>query len=150
MEITASSHTDRIGQTLLTTVSDAIIATDRSGIISFWNPGAERIFRCPAADALGKSLDIIIPENLRGRHWQGWKNSISTGQSQYGAGLLLSVPAQTVDGRVLSIEFTILMMKDADGAVDGVIAVIRDTTLRFEETRILRRQLAEHRAARSK
>lgn len=147
MENTASSYTDRIGQAILTSASDAIIATDRSGIIRFWNPGAERIFRCPAADALGQSLDIIIPENLRGRHWQGWKHSISTGQSQYGAGMLLSVPAQTADGRSISIEFTILMMKDDEGAVDGVIAIVRDATLRFEEMRILRHQLAEHRAA---
>lgn len=149
MENTASSYTSRIGQTLLTTASDAIVATDQNGIIRFWNRGAERIFRCPANDAVGQSLDIIIPENLRGRHWQGWRQAIANGNSQYGAGLLLSVPAQTVDGRSISIEFTIIMMKDDQGTVDGVVAVIRDTTLRFEEMRIMRRQLAEQRASAS-
>jgi PAS domain S-box-containing protein len=60
-----------IAESLLRTRSEAIIAADREGIICFWNPGAERIFGYAAADATGRSLDIIIPERLRNRHWDG-------------------------------------------------------------------------------
>ena len=139
---TSLSYAERVGTALLTTVSDAVVATSRDGVIRFWNPGAERIFGCPAADALGQSLDIIIPENLRRRHWEGWEHAVSTGQSHYDAGAVLSVPALTADGRRISVEFTILLLHDAQGAVDGVVAVMRDVTARFEELRNLRRQVA--------
>ena len=84
------------------------MATDRDGIIRLWNPGAERMFGFTGAEALGRSLDIIIPENLRARHWQGWAHAVATGRSRYGAGELLSVPAMTADGRRISVEFTIM------------------------------------------
>lgn len=118
------------------------MATDRDGIIRLWNPGAERMFGFTSAEALGRSLDIIIPENLRARHWQGWAHAVATGRSRYGAGELLSVPAMTADGRRISVEFTIMMLQDAEGHVDGVVAILRDVTARFEELRRLRRQLA--------
>ena len=69
-----------IAESLLHTRSDAIIAADSDGIIRFWNPGAERIFGHAAADAIGHSLDLIIPERLRGRHWQGYRRTIATGR----------------------------------------------------------------------
>jgi PAS domain S-box-containing protein len=59
-----------IAGAVLSTRSDAIIATDRQGIVRFWNPGAERVFGHSAADAIGRSLDFIIPERLRDRHWR--------------------------------------------------------------------------------
>lgn len=131
---------------LMQTASDAIVATDREGSITFWNPGAERIFGFPAEQAIGHSLDIIIPENLRARHWQGWDHAIATGQSHYDTGALLSVPSITADGRRISVEFTILMLKNAAGNVDGVVATLRDVTERFEELKALRRQVAAMRA----
>lgn len=134
---------DRIAQALLETRSDAILATDNDGIIQFWNAGAERIFGFPAATAVGSSLDIIIPENLRARHWRGWAHTIESGQSRYGAGELLSVPALAADGRRISVEFTIVLMKDDDGRTAGVAAILRDVTARFDEMRDLRRRLAE-------
>lgn len=131
-----------LAEALLTTQADAILATNRAGIITFWNPGAERIFGFTPEQATGQSLDIIIPENLRPRHWERWAHALATGTSRYGAGELLAVPATTADGRRISVEFTIVMLHGSDGAVSGVAAIMRDVTPRFEELRALRRQVA--------
>jgi PAS domain S-box-containing protein len=127
---------------LLRSASDAIVATDRDGRITFWNPGAERIFGFTADEAVGQSLDIIIPENLRARHWSGFRHTVATGTSRYGHGDLLSVPGLTKDGRKISVEFTIVMLRDAMQTVTGTLAVMRDVTKRFEEVRELKRRLA--------
>ena len=132
-----------LGEALLHSASDAIIATDRGGRITFWNPGAERIFGFTAADAVGQSLDLIIPENLRARHWEGFRHTMETGTSRYGHGDLLSVPGLTREGRRISVEFTIVLLRDGMQAVTGTVAVMRDVTRRFEEVRALKRRLAE-------
>jgi PAS domain S-box-containing protein len=134
---------DKLIEAILGTQSDAIIATDHSGIIDFWNPGAERIFGFSADEAVGRSLDLIIPENLRDRHWSGFNRVMATGESHYGHGDLLSVPALTRSGQRISVEFTIIMLKDKQKRPAGTIAVLRDVTKRFEEMRALKRQLAE-------
>jgi PAS domain S-box-containing protein len=123
--------------------SDAIIASDRSGKITFWNAGAERIFGRSAASALGQSLDIIIPERLRKRHWEGYRRVMETGTSRYGDGEILSVPGLRKDGSTVSLEFTIALLRDEDGQLAGLAAVLRDVTERFEEMRSLKRKLAE-------
>ena len=133
---------DQLGTALLACTSDAIVATDRDGRITFWNPGAERIFGFAADEAIGKSLDLIIPENLRARHWEGFHHVMKTGVSRYGDGDLLSVPGLAKDGRRISVEFTIVMLRDG-ADVAGTVAVMRDVTKRFEEVRELRRKLAE-------
>jgi PAS domain S-box-containing protein len=130
-----------IGDAFLNTEADAVIVSDREGYITLWNPGAERIFGFTEAEALGQSLDIIIPETLRGRHWEGYRETATSGHSRYGAGDLLAVPALRKDGQRISVEFTITMLKNAEG-VTGMIAVLRDVTPRFEETRALRKKLA--------
>jgi len=130
-------------EALLATASDAIIATDHVGIINFWNPGAVRIFDFTAEEAIGRSLDLIIPENLRARHWTGFNRVMQTGVSHYSHGDLLSVPALTKGGRRVSVEFTIVLLKDEQDHPIGTAAIIRDVTERFEESRKLKRQLAE-------
>jgi PAS domain S-box-containing protein len=132
---------DGLGDALLGSASDAIIATDREGLIVFWNPGAERVFGFTAAEADGQSLDLIIPENLRARHWIGFRHTMATGKSRYGHGDLLSVPALTKDGRRIAAEFTIVILRDG-GQITGTVAVMRDVTKRFEEVRELKRRLA--------
>jgi len=131
-----------LAQSLLAAASDAIIATDRDGVIRFWNPGAQRIFQYAAQEALGQSLDLIIPERLRARHWSGWRHVIATGRSRYGKGDVLAVPGLRKDGSRLSLEFTIVPLHDAAGRIGGMAAVMRDVTARFEEMRELRRRLA--------
>jgi len=134
---------DGLAQALLESTSDAIIATDRDGQISFFNPGAERIFGFAAREAVGQSLDLIIPENLRARHWAGFRHVMATGKSRYGDGDLLSVPGLTKEGRRISVEFTIVMLCDEQQQISGTVAVMRDVSRRFEEVRELKRKLAE-------
>jgi PAS domain S-box-containing protein len=138
---------DEIAIALLGSESDSIIATDRDGRITFWNPGSERIFGFSAAEAIGQSLDLIIPENLRARHWSGYRRVMQTGSSVYGRGDLLSVPALTKDGRRISVEFTIVMLRNGQGELTGMVAVLRDISRRFAEVRELKRRLAAIEAA---
>lgn len=133
---------DQLGKALLATASDAIIATDSDGRIVFWNPGAERIFGFTEREAMGRSLDLIIPENLRARHWEGFRHVMETGNSRYGHGDLLSVPGLTSDSRRISVEFTIVLLRDGE-RITGTLAVMRDVTKHFEEVRELKRKLAE-------
>jgi PAS domain S-box-containing protein len=128
---------------LLATPSDAIVASDHRGTITFWNPGAARIFGYTREEALGQSLDLIIPENLRARHWEGYDKVMQTGESHYGQGDVLAVPGVAKGGRRISIEFTIVMLKDEHDQPSGMAAIMRDVSQRFEETRALRRKLAE-------
>jgi nitric oxide dioxygenase len=116
---------------------------DRDGIIRFWNPGAERIFGHTTTDAIRHSLDLIIPERLRQRHWEGYGRTMHTGDSRYGEGDLLSVLALRKDGTTISIEFTITLLKDGAGEMVGMAAITRDVTRRFEEVRSLKQKLAD-------
>lgn len=137
---------DRFYRTLVREAPDAIIYADGQGVISFWNKGAQRIFGFSEAEAVGKSLDIIIPENLRKRHWDGYAETIRTGKTRYGAGDVLAVPALRKDGTRISIEFTILPFAGRTGQIIGVAAILRDVTKSFEATKALRKELAALRA----
>ena len=137
------SFEDLLARAVLSTSSDAIIASDREGTIVFWNPGAERIFGYSSDTAIGQSLDIIIPERLRKRHWQGYSRVIESGESRYGQGDVLAVPGIRMDGTSVSIEFTIIPLRDGGGRLIGLAAIMRDVTKRFEETRALKQRLAE-------
>ena len=130
-------------QAVLSTSSDAIIAADKEGKIFFWNPGAERIFGHTSADALGRSLDIIIPDRLRQRHWDGYREVMKSGESRYGLGDVLAVPGVAKDGRRISLEFTIIPLRDQAGILIGLAAILRDVTKRFEELRALKQKLME-------
>jgi PAS domain S-box-containing protein len=137
---------DRFYRTLVHETSDAIVYADSEGRISFWNKGAEQIFGFAASEAIGKTLDIIIPENLRKRHWDGYEETVRTGKTRYGAGDLLAVPALRKDGARISVEFTILPFRDRQGRILGIAATLRDVTKRFEEMKVLRKE-ATRRAA---
>ena len=122
--------------------SDAIVVADVSGTIRLWNAGAEDMFGHHAAEAVGQSLDLIIPEAQRARHWDGYRRVMETGTTTY-ARTLLAVPALHRDGRRLSIEFHVVLLRASDGALSGIAAIIRDVTERWQEDRALRRRLHE-------
>ncbi|MFM0342067.1 PAS domain-containing protein [Paraburkholderia fungorum] len=129
-------------QQLVNAIGDAIIISDAGGSIILWNPAAERMFGFTPGEALGKSLDLIIPERLRGRHWDGYHKTMATGETRYGNDVL-RVPAVHKDGRALSIAFTVALLRSPQNALTGIVAVIRDETSRFQEDRLLRKRLAE-------
>jgi PAS domain S-box-containing protein len=133
---------DLFCRTAISEAPDAIIYANARGMISFWNRGAERLFGFSEAEALGQCLDIIIPENLRDRHWKGYAETMRTGETRYGAGDILAVPALRKDGTRISIEFTILPFEGDDGHMVGIAAFLRDVTKRFEEMKALRKRHA--------
>ncbi|GBD13607.1 Sensor protein FixL [bacterium HR24] len=135
--------TDDLAQRIVAEAGDAIIVADREGTIRLWNRRAEEMFGYPVAEALGQSLDIIVPERHRQRHWEGYRRVMATGETKYGRGELLSVPAVRRDGSRISVEFTITLLKDAAGQVEGVAAIMRDVTERWQQERALRDRLAE-------
>ncbi len=120
---------------------DAIIAADAEGLIVFWNAAAERIFGYTKSEALHNPLDLIIPERLRNRHWEGYRKVMQSGRTRYGSEVL-RVPAVHKDGRDLSIAFTVTLILAPDGHVRSVVAIIRDETKRWQEERALRQRLA--------
>jgi PAS domain S-box-containing protein len=126
--------------------SDAIVVCDPLGRVRFWNRGAERIFGFSHGDAMGASLDLIIPEPLRARHWAAWKLAMSTGQTRYGEGDVLAVPALHRDGRQISIEFSIQLLKGQKDQIEWVVAIIRDVTERYARDKELRLELEALRA----
>jgi len=121
---------------------DAVIYADAAGKIRFWNRSATRIFGYEVDEALGQTLDLIVPERLRARHWEGYERVMAGGESRYGEGDVLAVPAMRKDGSRISIEFTVLPVRDGAGALLGIAAFLRDTTTRFEELGALRREVA--------
>jgi len=127
---------------LVAAVGDAIIVADVGGAITLWNPAAERLFGYAESEALGRSLDLIIPQRQQQRHWDGYYKTMETGQTRYG-NETLRVPAMHKDGRVLSIAFTVALLHAANGKVSGIAAIIRDETSRWKEERALRQRLAE-------
>jgi len=135
--------TDDLAQRIVAEAGDAIIVADREGTIRLWNRRAEEMFGYLVAEALGQSLDIIVPERHRQRHWEGYRRVMATGETKYGRGELLSVPAVRRDGSRISVEFTITLLKDAAGQVEGVAAIMRDVTERWQQERALRDRLAE-------
>jgi PAS domain S-box-containing protein len=130
---------------LVAGAADSIIVADAQGAIVLWNKASERIFGFTEAEALGRSLDLIIPERQRGRHWEGYQKTMDTGITKYGADLL-RVPALHKDGHTLSIAFTVSMLFSEDRKVTGIVAIVRDETARFAEERKLRARLAEAQA----
>jgi PAS domain S-box-containing protein len=130
-----------LGEAIISAKSDAIVAANKDGNVVFWNPGAERIFGYARAEALGQSLDIIIPTRLRKRHWDGYHRVIKTGETRYGHGDILAVPAIKKNGMGLSIEFSIVPLRNETGELVGLIAIIRDVTRRFEEIHALKQKL---------
>jgi len=127
---------------LVAAIGDAVIASDASGAITLWNAAATRLFGYSEEEALGRSLDLITPERLRARHWDGYHQSMATGTTKYGNDLL-RVPATHKDGSALSIAFTVAMLYDEQHKVSAVIAVIRDDTQRFNDDRAMRKKIAE-------
>jgi PAS domain S-box-containing protein len=133
---------EQLAARIVAGAADAVLFTDREGAIRLWNAGAERIFGWTAEEAIGKSMDLIIPERLRDRHWQNWDRVMETGVTRYATDVL-AVPALRKDGAPLSIEFTIQLVRDDAGRIVGPAALVRDVTARFQREKELRAKVKE-------
>jgi len=121
--------------------ADAILIADLQGIIRYWNKGAARMLGYSAEEAVGQSLDLFIPEKLRGRHWEGYHRVMASGETKYKTGLLAS-PAQRKDGNQVSLEFSMVLLKDESGVMQGCASIMRDVSERWQKERELKQRLA--------
>jgi PAS domain S-box-containing protein len=138
---------ERLCRDIVEAAPDAMIVADSAGIIRLWNTGAEELFGHTADETIGQTMDMIIPENLRARHWTGYHETMRTGHTKYGRGEMLAVPAIRKDGSRISIEFSIALLRDEAGTITNVVAIMRDVTPRWQQDRELRKRLAELEAA---
>ncbi len=129
-------------QQLVESAADAIMACDAAGKITLWNAASTRMFGFTEAEAMGQSLDIIIPQRQQARHWEGYHVTMASGITKYGASVL-RVPAVHKDGHTLSIAFTVSLMHDAQGKVSAIVAIVRDESVKFAEERALRKRITE-------
>jgi PAS domain S-box-containing protein len=120
--------------------SDAIMFADREGVIRIWNAGSELMLGYSAGEAIGQSLDLIIPENLRGRHWDGYYRVMETGETKYKTGLLSS-PGQHKNGSRISLEFSMTIVRDEKGDILGCSAILRDVSSRWQKEKELKERL---------
>ncbi len=132
---------DTLYRKIVEAAGDAVIFADRDGIIRLWNRAAEGIFGYTEEEAIGQSLDLIIPERHREPHWKGYGRAMLDGVTKYGSETL-AVPAVTKDGERISIEFTINLLRGEDGKVLGPVAVVRDVTARWIREKEMRLRLA--------
>jgi PAS domain S-box-containing protein len=132
---------EELCQMIIEATQEAIIFADREGLIRLWNAGAEAMFGYRAGDALGQSLDLIIPERLRARHWEGYRQVMETGVTRYGREVL-AVPAIRKDGSRISLEFTIVLVRNKTGKLVGSAALIRDVTARWQQEKALKERAA--------
>ena len=138
---------DRAFAQLVQDLADAVVIADAAGIVVFWNAAATALFGWSDDDAVGTSLDLIIPPRLRDRHWEGYRRVMATGHTDYG-GRLLEVPALHRDGHTFSIAFTVtLLSRPGEPRPDAIAAVLRDDTARRKELRSLRDRVADLEAA---
>ena len=132
--------TEMIYRQIIENSHDAILFSNLDGLIELWNSGAEEIFGYKKEEAVGKSLDLIIPEKLRQRHWEGYHKVMETGQSRYGKELL-KVPALRKDGTSISVEFTISLVRNLQNEIMGTAAIIRDVTERWKQEKELKQKI---------
>ncbi|MDA0814947.1 MAG: PAS domain S-box protein [Chloroflexi bacterium] len=133
--------TENVFERILDNAPDAVVWADAEGIVRYWNLGAEETLGWKREEAVGQSMDFFIPENLRERHWEGYRRVLGGGESNYGRHDLLKVPALRSDGSRVSIEFTLQRQEHPQLGLLA-IAFIRDATETFNELRDLRRRLA--------
>ncbi len=122
-------------------MADALIYSDALGTIVRWNAAAAALFGHTPAQALGQSLDLIIPEGLRAAHWSGFDRAMETGVTRLN-GQATVTRALTADGRNIYVEMSFAVVTDGNGQAIGSVAIARDAGKRRQEERELRERLA--------
>jgi len=139
--MTESADHDWLCRKIVENSPMAIMFADREGKIRLWNSGAETVFGYMAKEALGQSLDLIVPERQRQRHWEGWDKVMASGVTKYGRDPL-AVPAMRKDGSRISIEFNVILVRADSGELAGVAAMVQDVTARWQKQKEMNARLA--------
>ena len=125
----------QLAEKIIDQIADAVIYANRSGVIVRWNDASSALFGFSADEALGQSLDLIIPEHLRAGHWRGFEAAITKGTMKL-EGRPTLTRALHKSGRKLYVEMTFAIVKgEVEGEVLGSIAMARDVTERIERER---------------
>jgi len=128
-----------LAERILDQVADAVIYADRTGAIIRWNRASTALFGYSAEEALGQSVELIIPEHLRAAHWRGFDAAMATGTTKL-KGLPTLTRALHKSGRRLYVEMTFAIVKgDTESEVLGAVAMARDVTERVERERAANR-----------
>jgi PAS domain S-box-containing protein len=114
-------------RSLLAGLPEALVVADPQGVIRYWNGAAERLFGHAHEEAVGASLDLLVPERFKGAHDAGFARAVASGQLRMG-GRVMRTRANHKDGRKLYVDFSFALLKDASGQVVGVYATARDAT----------------------
>jgi PAS domain S-box-containing protein len=139
--MTESADHDWLCRRIVENSPMAILFADAEGKIRLWNSGAESVFGYTEKEALGQSLDLIVPERQRQRHWEGWEKVMASGVTKYGRDPL-AVPAMRKDGSRISIEFNVVLVRADSGELAGVAAIVQDVTARWQKQKELNARLA--------
>lgn len=123
-----------LAEWILAHTTDALVYADPEGRIVRWNAAATTLFGHDANEAIGQSLDLIIPEHLRAAHWKGYDRAMESGSTRL-AGRPSVTRAVHKDGRKLYVEMTFAVVKDDAGAPIGSVAIARDATERMQRER---------------
>jgi len=127
---------------ILRSMPEALIFCDLEGIIRVWNGGAEKVFGWSAAEAVGQSLDLIIPERMRKAHWDGFNQALARGGVKPGRTSMITRSLHKSE-EFIYVDMSFEMVRDEAGQMLGSLAVARDATKRFNDEKALRKQLAE-------
>ncbi len=133
---------DTLADDLIRAMPEALIFSDLRGFIVRWNHGAEEVFGFSTAEALGQSLDLIIPERMRQAHWEGYHKALARGDVLPGRTSMITRSLHK-SGESIYVDMSFAVVKDPQGRVIGSLAVARDASKRFAEEKNLRRQLTE-------
>jgi PAS domain S-box-containing protein len=139
--MSAEIHAD-VFRRIVEQTTDAVIFADRGGLIRIWNQGAESVFGFRAGEVLGKSLDVIIPEELRKKHWEGYSKAIETGRTKLGS-RVLTTRSRHEDGSRLYVDLSFTVIVDDSGHAEGALAIGRNVTERYLADKALRKHTAE-------
>ena len=123
------SDAQTLGIDLIAHAPDAVVLADCAGVIRLWNRMAEAMFGHGAAEAIGQTLDLIVPEPYRVAHWAGFSHAIEQGRFA-GDDVLLTSRALTKDGRTIAVELSAAIVRSPAGQVRGIMAIGRDVTER--------------------
>ena len=133
---------DALCRQILEETSDAVVVADREGVILYWNRGAGILFGHTPGDAVGRSLDLIIPEKHRQRHWEGYRRAMATGETAY-RDRTLKVPSEDKAGNPLSLEFSMVLLEKPGGGAAGAAAIIRDVTEQWKRMKSLAKEIGD-------
>jgi PAS domain S-box-containing protein len=131
-----------LSQLIVTAAPIGIVFANRGGIIELWNPAAEAVFGYNSEEAVGQSLDLIIPKDLREAHWRGYRAAMTSGQTKY-SGQMLATRSRHKDGRKIYVELAFGIIKSDSEQILGALALARDITRRYTEEKSIRERMIE-------